>query len=294
MSDQMKIFLFLSAMAFWVCQLLCAQDATWVTTSGRYVGNDVTPDEGKHRALDIARGEAIKQAVGVKVQEEVFRNMGELMKGKQTEEYFDTFAKLSRSTAVGRILKEEVHYATEVEKDIPVYMVSLSALVAEEKGIPDPAFHVEVTLGNPVLLDRGDALKNDELLFKITATQHCYLYVFNLLSNDTVDLILPNKFLRNNLFDSEKKEQDYERDIRQMGIRFIVVLPKGTARTKEALYVIALKDNIEFKSEHFIQNGDNTIPTYKSAMSEIMNWLVQIPADRRTESFQSYEIRRNQ
>jgi hypothetical protein len=114
-----------------------------------------------------------------------------------------------------------------------------------------------------------------------------------LLSSDTVQLILPNNYIRNNLFDNEKKEQDYERDIRQLGMRFTAELPKGFVRVKEALYVIALKDNVEFKSEHFTQEGSNTIPTYKSAMTDIMNWLVQIPVDRRTETFQSYEIRRS-
>lgn len=270
------------------------QEVKWVTTSGRYIGSDVTPDEGKHRALDIARSEAIKQVVGVKVDEELFRHKGELMKGKKTEEYFDSFATLSRSTAVGRILNEEVQFAASIENDILVYKVTLRALVAEEKGTTDPTFKVAITLRNPVLFDRGDAVKNDEMLFTISATQLCYLYIFNLLSNDTVQLILPNKYLRNNLFDHEKKEQDYERDIRQMGMHFTVELPKGVERAKEALYVIALKDRIEFKSDHFSQNGNNTIPTYKSAMTDIMNWLIQIPADHRTEAFQSYEIRRIQ
>jgi hypothetical protein len=123
--------------------------------------------------------------------------------------------------------------------------------------------------------------------------QHCYLYVFNLLSNDTVQLILPNKYLRNNLFNTEKKEQDYRRDIRQIEMHFTVGLPKELARAKEAIYVIALKDYMEFKSEHFTQVGNNTNPTYKSAMTDIMNWLVQIPAEQRTEAFQSYEIRRS-
>jgi len=146
---------------------------------------------------------------------------------------------------------EESQCTVTNENNIPVYTVTLRALVAEEKGSPDHAFKFEVSLRNPVLLDRGNPLKYDELLFKITATQHCYLYVFNLLSNDTVLLILPNKYLRNNIFTTEKKEKDFERDIRQVGIRFTAALPKGLGRVKKALYVIALKDNIEYKSDHF-------------------------------------------
>jgi hypothetical protein len=289
----MKNSVFLLLFILLLGQLLFAQEGKWVTTSGRYVGTNVTPDEGKKHALDIARAEAIKQAVGVKVSEELFRNVGELIKGKETEEYFDTFSKLSRSTTVGRILKEEIQYTTTIESEIPIYKATLNAIVTEEKGTPDPTFKVEVSLQNPVLLDRGDPSKNDELHYKINATRDCYLYIFNLLSNDSVQLILPNKYLRDNIFNVENKEQVFEQDIRAVGMHFIIELPKGFSRTKEALYVVALKDNIEFKSEHFNLDGNNTIPTYKTAMIDIMNWLVQIPADRRTEAFQSYEIRRS-
>ncbi|MGD0037105.1 MAG: DUF4384 domain-containing protein [Bacteroidota bacterium] len=293
MKVESRIFLQLLCLSIVLTHPAISQEGKWTITTGRYIGTDVTPDEGKKHALDIARAEAIKQVVGVKVSEELFRNVGELMNGKETEEYFDTFSKLSRSTAVGRILKEQVQYITTIENELPVYKVTLRALVAEEEGTPDPTFKVELSLRNPLLFDRGDVSKNDGLQFKIIATQHCYLYVFNLLSNDTVQLILPNKLVRNNLFDIEKKVQDYERDIRQMEMRFTVGLPKGSGRAKEALYVIALKDNIKFNSEHFSQEGNNTIPTYKSAIIDIMNWLVQIPAERRTETFQSYEIRRS-
>jgi len=182
-------------------------ESKWVTASGRYFAMDATPEEGKKHALDNARAEAIKLAVGVNLHKELFRNTGELMKGNETEVYFDTFSKLSRSTAAGRILKEEVQCAVSIENELPLYTVTLRALVAKEKGSPDPAFKVELSLRNPVLIDRGDLSKNDEMQFKMTVTQHCYLYIFNLLSNDSVQLILPNTILRNNLFSPEKKSR---------------------------------------------------------------------------------------
>jgi len=78
-----------------------------------------------------------------------------------------------------------------------------------------------------------------------------------------------------------------------MGLHFTGSLPQGLPRATEALYVIALKDSMEFYSEHLTRRGGNIIPTYKSAMVDIMIWLIQISADRRTESFHSYEIQRN-
>jgi hypothetical protein len=290
----MKKLFYLIGIFLLDCPFLIAQEGTWITTSGRFVGVSVTPEEGKNHALDIARSEAIKQVVGVKVSEELFRNVGELITGKETEEYFDTFSKLSRTTAVGRILKEDVQYTVTIENEYPVYKASLKAFVAEEKGTPDPAFKAEVTLRNPVLLDRGDPSKNDELHFTIHASCDCYLYIFNLLSNDSVQLILPNRHLRNNLFRVGIQEQNFERDIQAMGMRFIIELPKGVSRTKEALYVVALKDKVEFNATPIGQDENKTSLSYRTAMIDIMNWLVQIPAERRTEAFQSYEIRRSQ
>jgi hypothetical protein len=68
---------------------------------------------------------------------------------------------------------------------------------------------------------------------------------------------------------------------------------RNPVRAKKVIYVIGLKDNVEFISDHSIKQGNSTIPTYSSAMTDIMNWLIQIPADRRAEAFQSYEIRKN-
>ena len=68
----MKNYVFLLVLIIGGCHLVLAQDAKWVIAAGRSVAGNVTPDEGKQRALDIARGEAIKEVVGVRVQEELF------------------------------------------------------------------------------------------------------------------------------------------------------------------------------------------------------------------------------
>ena len=78
-----------------------------------------------------------------------------------------------------------------------------------------------------------------------------------------------------------------------MGMKFRVTLPEGKSIAKEAFYLIALKDKIDFVSYNFSKDKNNIIPTYKAAITDIMNWLIKIPTDRRTEAFASFEIRKS-
>ena len=64
----------------------------------QYTSDEVTPEEDKKRALELASSEANNQVVGVKISEETFRNVSETMKGSKSEDYFDKFSQLSHST----------------------------------------------------------------------------------------------------------------------------------------------------------------------------------------------------
>ena len=261
-----------------------------ITITREFSSVEVTPEEGKKRALDLARAEAIKQVVGLKIFEETFRNVSETMKGNKSEDYFDTFSQLSRSTAFGKIVNEKVQYSTKIDANgTPIYTATLDACVVEEKANADPAFTITLTMDKPVLIDRGDVNKNDALQYSIKATQPCYIYLFNLLANDSVQLLIPNEYVPIAYYDPKKKEQEFEIQLHALNAKFIVQLPDGKSRSKEALYVIALKDNVPVSKDVAHLVGGLHL---KDAMQDIMQWLVQIPAERRTEAFQSYEIRR--
>jgi len=269
-----------------------AQSGQWTETEARFFGANVTPEEGQRKALEIARSEAIKKVVGIKVNEETFRHITEIQAPNQQDEFFDVFSRIGRSTISGKIIKEEYRFNTYIENNIPVYYVNLRALVVEEDGKPDPAFSVKIIMPRDVFYDRGLQSKNDNLNFKIEATKDCYIYLFNILANDSVQLLIPNQFIRDNSYNVGKIEQEFEKKIKSAGINFKVALSPYRTSQKEALLVIALKDKIDFVSDNFSKDGQSIITTYKAAMTDIMNWLVQIPFDRRTEAFKSFEIRK--
>jgi hypothetical protein len=259
--------------------------------TAQYIGSDVTPQEGKRRALEIARGEAIKQVVGVKTTEETYWNQAEVMKGGVSEDSVDVFSRLSRSTASGKIIKEEKEERTLVENDQPVYVVTLHACVVPDETESDPTFQITLTTDRDVYYDRSPR-PSDEVKFSISSTRDCYLYLFNILSNDSVQLLMPSGYLPINEFRVDAKTQAFDEAINIKSIHFHVGVPQGKLRTKEAFYLVGTKQKIDFQSEHLSKEGRNVIPTKVVALMEIMNWLVRIPADMRTEAFRSYEIRK--
>jgi len=279
---------------FILTSLTCySQEGTWVETTGRYLGANVTPDEGKARALDLARSEAIKIVVGVKVTEEIYRNVSEISLSENSSGYIDIFSRLSRSTSNGKIIDEKHSFTTEIENNIPVYVAHLNAYVVEEKGEPDPGFNVKINMPKDVYYARSKVLsENDAVEFDIRASKDCYIYLFNIMSSDSVQLILPNQYVKNNFYDTNKDEQGFEKMMENLGMKFNVYLPKNKNFGKEAFLVIALKEKIDFISDNLSKDGLSIIPTYKAAMTDIMSWLIQIPVDMRTEAFASFEIRR--
>ncbi|MGE5313325.1 MAG: DUF4384 domain-containing protein [Acidobacteriota bacterium] len=264
----------------------CRQ-GTAVTVSRECSGAELTPEEAKHHALELARAEAVDRTAGVHVAEELFRAQTELTSGASPGEYTETYSHLSRSTSYGKIVDERVEYSTRLDASgQPVYRATLQACVVEERNA-DPAFTVALAIERPVLFDRGGTERSDALAFSMRATRPCYLYLFNLLANDSVQLVLPNRYVPSVRYDPARTEQEYERRLRDLGMRFTVSVPEGMIRTKESLYCIALKDDVAFPG-----SGSGYVKGAVAAQKEIMQWLLRIPADRRTEAFQSYEIRK--
>lgn len=272
----MRIFLKICLIAW--PTLAYAQEGKWVVVTAQYIGSDVIPQEGKRRALEIARGEAIKQVVGVKTTEETYWNQAEVMRGGVSEDSVDVFSRLSRSTASGKIINEEKEERTLVENDQPVYVVTLHACVVPDESEPDPTFQVTLNTDRDVYYDRSPR-QSDEVKISINSTRDCYLYLFNILSNDSVQLLMPSDYLPINEFRVDAKTQAFEEAIKIKSVHFHVGVPQGKLRTKEAFYLVGTKRKIDFHSENLSRDGRNVIPTKVVALMEIMNWLVRIPAD---------------
>lgn len=275
-----------------------SQDAEWVEAEGIFWGANITPAEGKKKAIEDARSEAIKKSVGVRVNQETFgANFEKLdFKNQNNSNSNESFLITSRSSSSGLILEEQIiSEETEIDKDskLPIYHVKLKALVKREEGFIDPAFKVELGLNRNVFFIRETPELNDKIEVYVKSTEDCYIYLFCRTENDELILLFPNERVNSNLLLEMGDKEQLMRVMKNAGLNLALGLPTGKESTSESLYLIATKDKVDFRSLNFTDYGEfQGIRNYKAAMIDIMNWLVQIPLNRRTSSLVSYEIRK--
>lgn len=278
---------------------LCAQEnaeettARWVTAEGSCLAANITPEEAMRRARDEARSKAVESVTGLEVNQAKYLKETEVNSGKGVSSFEDVYMKLNLSVVSGKIIEEESpRYSTALEGNVPRYTARIKAKVAVERGSPDKEFNAQIVLPSEVFYDRGNERNSDAVDFRLWASKDCYIYLFNIMSNDSVQLILPNEVITDNSYLINCQEQEYEKKIRSAGMKFPVRLVEGKKSSVEGLLLVALKDKIDFTSQHFGTDGLGIISTYKSALTDIMKWLIMIPVDRRTQCFSAFEIRK--
>lgn len=281
------ILLLLSSIAY-------AQEAVWVEASSSCIAATISPEEAKAKALAEARIKAIQTATGIEVTQSEFFKKSEVSTSKDATEFEDVFLKLNISNLSGKIIEEEKpRYTERLVSGYPEYTVHLKAMVASDNGRTDKEFTTEIILPEEVFYDRGSSEKSDKVNFRLWASRDCYLYLFNIMSNDSVVLIFPNTYIQDNSYLTGRAEQKFEKEIRALGMSFPVALPEGKDKAVEGLFLVALKDRIDFTSPNIDnRSGLGVIPTYRSALTDIMKWLIRIPSDRRTQTFTGFEIRK--
>jgi len=258
----------------------------WVEAEGQARLVNITPEEARRRALQDARERAIMFAVGIEVQAHT------LMREEESDEWTgDAFYSLSQQTSAGRIVEEK---PAEWESfEIPgkplaiiVYRARIQVKVAEEKGVPDPDFEVEVAV------NKERFLEGEEMRLAITATRKCYLNVLNLTAVDTVVVLLPHQYRQERLVVPGDTLWIPDADEKAMGIRYRVVLPAGREKATEMIKVVATREPHRFGQGMEKSSIFNQVPTRQAALMELMRWMVQIPRDKRAEAQVVYEVRK--
>ncbi len=268
-------------------------DTSWTEATGKCYSTSVTPEEGWQRARRDAEANAIRDVLGIHLTEATFGVKAESINSENKSDYFSVFSELSRSTTSGRIIAEEVlDKKLDVENNNPVYAVKIRAKVAKDIGEPDPGFNVDIRLDKDVYYDRGSLDLNDVVTYSITASKNCYLYLFDIMSNDSVLLLVPNPYFTDNFYSVEGGAEAFQQKLAKLPIKLRVGLPPGKKTSTEMLYMVALKKKIDFYSPYMTNESLGIIPTYQSALLDLQKWLVRIPQNLRTSASASFTIRR--
>ncbi len=250
----------------------------------------MTQPQARTAALNEARAEAVRIIAGVKIQSENIGIKSESMQDGKTISMQDFFASVNRDVAYGHVVNEEVLEEGPVTyTNIPgkppqlYYRVKIRAQVALEQGEPDPTFSLEVKTNKTIYRE------NETMTIDIKATQNCYVYVFNIMANDSLVILFPNLYMQNN-----RLKADSTLHLMPEGLSLQVSLLPGMQRATELIYVVATKQRYKFAPE--CSDEDQVLrstATQGFAFIELPRWLANIPPDQRTDRVVAYEIYRS-
>lgn len=261
---------------------LARQRTDTVTVEQRVLlSPDLTPAEARRRALEHALADAVRQVAGVRVQSNELSVLDE--RGSAIRNGYSSVVQLDAAARATdyRVLEEEWVSVRHPEIGPQLYLRTRTLVVVErERGVPDPAFSVDVTLNASLFTTRtGQASESDEVIAVVHASRDAFLTLF-VIADDSAERVFPNAYVPSVSVQADRRIEIPDADWRARGVRLRASLPEGRAARRELFMVVATRQAIPPPR-----------PTRLSIMS-VQRWLVQIPADQRAVGFASYEIRR--
>ena len=223
---------------------------------------DITKAQAKEKAISRALKKIIEFYSGVEVSSTSLSILAET----NLEMDLDHFSQLTSTMSSGMILEKEILEGKLIGSDF--YTVTLKAKVGKLEGEKDPLFKLEADL------NRESYQNGDEMIINISSSKDCYVYVFNILSDETVSALLPNQYLEENYL--AKGTSIRVPPEKGKITKFRVDLPEGKSQATEMILVLGIKADKDTKSKDF----DLNIGDYKMALTQLMEFIMGFPRDR--------------
>ena len=223
---------------------------------------DITKAQAKEKAISRALKKIIEFYSGVEVSSTSLSILAET----NLEMDLDHFSQLTSTMSSGMILEKEILEGKLIGSDF--YTVTLKAKVGKLEGENDPLFKLEADL------NRESYQNGDEMIINISSSKDCYVYVFNILSDETVSALLPNQYLEKNYL--AKGTSIRVPPEKGKITKFRVALPEGKTQATEMILVLGIKADKDTKSKDF----DLNIGDYKMALTQLMEFIMGFPRER--------------
>lgn len=255
-------------------------DGKWVSCSGEALVQNISNEEAQVIALRQARLHAIEKVCGVSLQAET------LIKN------FTIAGDFIHSISYGHVVNEkEIQWKTEsIPSDEPgappiiKLIVNMQAKVIPEKGTPDSYFKVELKLNRHIFQS------GEEVILNVKTTKDCYLTVLNLAANDSVYVLFPNKWQKDNFINANTRIDIPNEQYRETGLHFRVANLLGHKKDTELVKIIATKQKIYFLDEIDDSSGFGMMGTPKMAVIKLTQCLSEIPLSERAEATVIYTV----
>jgi Domain of unknown function (DUF4384) len=255
-----------------------SQESWFIGEGSVPFGEDTTLGEAKARSRDHARRAAVEQAVGTFVE-------------SQTTVYnFQLAEDLIKATARGIIVEERIveEGVRRVELDgVQVGLIYATKLRARVKRV-----HAERTkdLVIKASVNKSVFFDGEEMEVHLTPSRPVYVHIFAIDQEDSVTVLLPNRFVPSNLvqapfvFPSEAHKT--------MGLRLRVFSPKASKRSVERLKIIATTKDVDLVKNKFSEALFRVYPGQHNGLAmELLKELSLLEDSEWAEATVAYEVR---
>lgn len=258
------------------------KDGIWVQVEGIVsLAEDMTVAEAKARSRDEARRKAIEKAVGTFVKSQT------IIYNAQVAE--DLVHSLVRGIVVEeQILEEGVRQLGQEAGGIALlYATKLKAKVKPLRVELKGDFKVKAALNKTVFQE------GEEMQITAVATKAAHFHVFNVGQDDTVTVLLPNRFTSSHADQARQELIFPDESQRTMGIRLRVFPPQGERKAMEKIKVIATTKQIDLMKGR-IREGVYQVYAGKDAalVTELLKELSLLDESEWDEMTIPYEVRK--
>ena len=272
--------LFFGLVALFVIHPAYAQESEWVTAEGMAPIENVTKNEARKMAIDNARREALEKVVGVNILSETmvinYNVAGDVVRT------------IPHGKVIGlEILKEDVELIPPNkigEAPFLAYKVKVRAEVVKEKGRSDAFFRLDAGI-NRTVFKEGDLIQ-----IKVTPSKDCYLSIFNILEDESVTILFPNRFNKNNFIKANTTFVFPSDADRKRGITLEAFVTEGQQKADEIFHLLALKEKMQFNTARFREGIYGIYDGQSALVADLVKSIVSIPLSGRAEKFIHYRI----
>jgi hypothetical protein len=257
-----------------------AQESQWVTAEGIAPIENVTKTEARKMAIDNARREAVEKVVGV-----------DLLSETMIINY-NVSSDVVRTIPYGKVIGVEI-LSEDVELippknvgEVPflAYKVKIRANVAKEKGRPDSFFKINAEI-NRTVFKEGDLIE-----IKVTPSKDCYVQIFNILEDEKVLVLFPNRFRRDGFVKANTTLVFPDVNDRKRGITLEAFVDEGKQKVDEMFHILALKEPFQFNTVKFKEGIFGIYDGRTGLVNDLVKSIVGIPLQDRAEKFIQYRI----
>jgi hypothetical protein len=277
---RLSYFRFLMLTLFLIQSCLSQTKGQWVECYGEAAVQKITNEEAQVLAQRNARLNAIEKVCGIQLQAET------LVKD------FMLAGDFIHSIAYGHVVEEkDLKWQTEtippenpVDPPIILLKLSMKARVIPVEDKPDPGFKVSLQL------NRKSYQSGDEVIVNIRSSKDCFITLINLAANDSVYVLYPNIFHKDNSLKANSKFEFPPISEREAGFHVRVATLPAHNKVTEIVKVIATKQKVDFLSDIEIADGFGLMGTPKMAVTQLAHLLSEIPISSRAEGTVMYTV----